>query len=97
MSLNLYRIAQEATNNAIRHGKAQHIAITIALDSGILKLSIADDGSGFPVENLTPDTISTSGMGIKIMQYRARQLGAKLDFLTRAGGGIEVRLEMQIG
>lgn len=97
MALNLYRIAQEATNNAIRHGKAQHIAITLALDSGVLKLSIADDGSGFPVENLTPDTISTSGMGIKIMQYRARQLGAKLDFLTRAGSGIEVRLEMQIG
>ncbi|MBX3617090.1 MAG: ATP-binding protein [Nitrosomonas sp.] len=97
VALNLYRIAQEATNNAIRHGKAQHIEISLTLDGGILKLSIADDGSGFPVANLTPDTITTSGMGIKIMQYRARQLGAKLDFLSRAEGGTEVRIEMQIG
>ena len=97
IALNLYRIAQEATNNAIRHGKAQHIEISLTLDGGVLRLSIADDGSGFPVENLTPDAISTSGMGIKIMQYRARQLGAKLDFLSRTGGGTEVRLEMQIG
>ena len=97
IALNLYRIAQEAANNAIRHGKAQHIEISLTLDGGVLRLSIADDGSGFPVESLTPDAITTSGMGIKIMQYRARQLGAKLDFLSRTGGGTEVRLEMQIG
>lgn len=97
IALNLYRIAQEATNNAIRHGKAQHIEISLTLDSGILRLSIADDGSGFPVENLTPDAITTSGMGIKIMQYRARQLGARLYFLPRTEGGTEVRIEMQIG
>lgn len=97
ITLNLYRIAQEATNNAIRHGKAQHIEISLTLDSGILRLSIADDGSGFPVENLTPDAITTSGMGIKIMQYRARQLGARLYFLPRTEGGTEVRIEMQTG
>ena len=38
----------------------------------------------------------TQGMGIKIMQYRAKQLGAKLEILTRPEGGTEVRLEMQL-
>ncbi|WP_295626900.1 ATP-binding protein [uncultured Nitrosomonas sp.] len=94
LALNLYRIAQEATNNAIRHGKAQHITLSLSLNEELLCLSIADDGSGFIEADEASQT--TSGMGIKIMQYRAKQLGAKLSFLSRAEGGTEVRLEMRM-
>ena len=94
LALNLYRIAQEAANNAIRHGKAQHLAISLASENGILCLSICDDGSGFVGIDINHQTIS--GMGIKIMQYRAKQLGAKLEFLSRSEGGTEVRLEMRM-
>ena len=94
LALNLYRIAQEAANNAIRHGKAQHIAISLNSNEGILCLSICDDGSGF-VE-IDANHKEKSGMGIKIMQYRAKQLGAKLEFLSRNEGGTEVRLEMRM-
>ena len=94
LALNLYRIAQEAANNAIRHGKAQHITISLSSNEELLCLSISDDGSGFIETNETSQT--TSGMGIKIMQYRAKQLGAKLDFLPRSEGGTEVRLEMRM-
>ncbi|MBK6958521.1 MAG: histidine kinase [Nitrosomonas sp.] len=94
LALNLYRIAQEAANNAIRHGKAQHIAISLTADEGILCLSICDDGSGFA--GIDTNHKETSGMGIKIMQYRAKQLGAKLEFLSRNEGGTEVRLEMRM-
>lgn len=93
LALNLYRIAQEAANNAIRHGRAQHITISLTSVDGVLCLSISDDGSGFNEVNANQKIIS--GMGIKIMQYRARQLGAKLEFLPRSEGGTEVRLEMQ--
>ncbi len=94
LALNLYRVAQEAVNNAIRHGKAQHIDISLTSEEGILRLSICDDGSGFVGIDTNHKTIS--GMGIKIMQYRAKQLGAKLEFLSRNEGGTEVRLEMRM-
>ena len=94
LALNLYRVAQEAINNAIRHGKAQHIGISLTSEHGILSLSIFDDGSGFVGIDTNHRTIS--GMGIKIMQYRAKQLGAKLEFLSRREGGTEVRLEMRM-
>ncbi|SFW13462.1 Histidine kinase-, DNA gyrase B-, and HSP90-like ATPase [Nitrosovibrio sp. Nv17] len=92
-ALNLYRIAQEAVNNAIRHGGANHLVISLLADLGMLRLSICDNGKGFAgIE--TKDGM-TPGMGIKIMQHRARQLGATLAFLKRPGGGVEVRLEMR--
>ncbi|PXW84952.1 signal transduction histidine kinase [Nitrosomonas sp. Nm84] len=94
LALNLYRIAQEAANNAIRHGKAQHLNISLTAEEGILCLSICDDGSGFVGIDASHKTIS--GMGVKIMQYRAKQLGAKLEFLSRTEGGTEVRLEMRM-
>ncbi len=94
LALNLYRIAQEAANNAIRHGKAQQLTISLIFEEGILCLSICDDGSGFIGIDTQHKTIS--GMGIKIMQYRAKQLGAKLEFLSRSEGGTEVRLEMRM-
>lgn len=94
LALNLYRIAQEAANNAIRHGKAQHITISLTSQEGILCLSISDDGGGFV--GIDTNQKSISGMGIKIMQYRAKQLGAKLEFLSRSEGGTEVRLEMRV-
>ncbi|MBL8496544.1 histidine kinase [Nitrosomonas sp. JL21] len=94
MALNLYRIAQEAANNGIRHGKAQNLTISIVSDEKMLCLSICDDGCGFTGIDINHP--STAGMGIKIMQYRAKQLGAKLEILARKEGGTEVRLKTQI-
>ena len=93
VALNLYRIAQEAVNNGIRHGGAQHLIISLALREGFLRLSICDNGCGF--EGVGPKA-ATPGMGIRIMRYRARQLGATLEFLRRTEGGMEVRLEMRM-
>ncbi len=94
LALNLYRIAQEAINNAIRHGRARHIKVLLDLKNGLLRLSIFDDGRGFNEVDAT--NLTTSGMGIKIMRYRASQIGASLSFIPRAEGGAEVRVEMQL-
>jgi signal transduction histidine kinase len=92
IALNLYRITQEAVNNAIRHGGARYLTISLSLEKeNMLVLSICDDGCGFRSE-VNHD--ETPGMGIKIMLYRAKQLGAKLKFLPRAEGGTEVCLKM---
>lgn len=93
-ALNLYRITQEAANNAIRHGNAQHLIISLTLEKEKLCLSISDDGCGFV--DVGARNEATQGMGIKIMQYRAKQLGGKLEFLSRPERGTEVRLEMQV-
>jgi two-component system NarL family sensor kinase len=91
--LNLYRITQEATSNAIRPGGAHHIVISLGSESGMACLSISDDGSG--ISRIDTKHGST-GMGIKIMHYRARQLGAALKILPGPKGGTEVRLEMRM-
>lgn len=94
LALNLYRITQEAVNNAIRHGQAQHITISLSTHDKVLDLSICDDGHGFSYKE--SERHATSGMGLKIMQYRAKQLDAQLEILTRNEGGTEVHLEKRI-
>jgi two-component system, NarL family, sensor kinase len=96
LALNLYRIAQEAVNNGIRHGGAKHVTISLSLEEGTLRLSICDDGRGFAAAGAGPKSRPTPGMGIKIMEYRARQHGAVLEILPRTEGGTEVRLEMRM-
>jgi signal transduction histidine kinase len=68
----LYRIAQEATTNAIRHGKAHCVNIGLDVSEGEIILTITDDGAGLR-EN--PDPLH-DGMGLHIMAYRASMIGA---------------------
>jgi len=72
-SLNLYRIAQEALNNAVRHGKARSINVELVVDPTDVWLRIADDGIG-----CDPEEKSAEGMGMRIMRYRAGVLGGVL-------------------
>ena len=77
---NLYRIAQEAINNAIKHGKAGCIVIALQYSDGGVVLSVTDDGSGFPAQ-----LKATAGMGLRIMKYRAGMVGATLEFRSANG------------
>jgi signal transduction histidine kinase len=76
----LYRIAQEAINNAIKHGKARHIALRLRAQKNQASLTVTDDGCGF-VAKLE----EASGMGLRIMKYRAGMIGASLE-IRRANG-----------
>lgn len=78
----LYRIAQEAVNNAIKHGKARHIVIGLTANHGTVSLTIRDDGSGCP--EVLP---SSEGMGLHIMSYRAKMIRGWLQIRRRAAGG----------
>jgi signal transduction histidine kinase len=78
----LYRIAQEAINNATRHGKASVITLRLSAENGDIELSIKDNGSGIPQPQPRP-----TGMGLSIMQYRARMIGGQLKVAPRAEGG----------
>ncbi len=85
VATSLFRIAQEAVNNAIKHAHAGHIAVALSADQQQIWLSIEDDGTGFK-----PDPAATRGMGLHIMSYRARMMGAALHIGPRADGGTRV-------
>jgi two-component system sensor histidine kinase UhpB len=72
----LYRVAQEATTNAARYARAKTIAIELRSTGRKLQLSIADDGIGLSAGLAQ----GRPGMGLKIMEYRARMLGGTLSF-----------------
>jgi signal transduction histidine kinase len=77
----LYRIAQEAVTNALKHAKPEHILIELGVENGHLVLKVADDGCGFD-----PPT-SKTGMGLKTMQYRAGLIGGNLSIAPVENGG----------
>lgn len=84
-NVHLYRIAQESVNNAIKHGKAKHITIRLGTSDGDGLLLVEDDGSGF-----RPDPSRRQGMGLQIMAYRARMIGASLAVRPRSPAGTVV-------
>jgi len=85
VSVHLYRIAQEAVANALRHSGAHSIRITLAKEDGEIVLGIEDDGTGPPSESA-----QAGGMGLRIMRYRAGLIGGKLEFGSGLGGGTQV-------
>ena len=82
VTFHLYRIAQEAVTNAVKHGKASHIKVTLVLGEDRCRLLVQDNGVGFPVA-LEEDR----GMGVRIMHYRARIIGGTLDIWRGPEGG----------
>ena len=66
----LYRIAQEAIHNALKHSQASHIHVALSDDEGRISLTIRDDGVGIARDPFD------GGMGLRIMRYRADLLGA---------------------
>jgi PAS domain S-box-containing protein len=94
----LYRIAQEAVGNAVRHGKARRIEITLASRGGTLVLAVADNGigvpraiiqgikQGFAISPTRPGN-KPPGIGLQTMHFRARVIGGSFDVTPRKGGG----------
>ena len=81
VSTHLYRIAQEAVANSIRHGKATRVGIVLAATPAGGELTIQDNGLGLPDSApLAP------GMGLRIMRYRADIIGATFAIESRSGG-----------
>jgi signal transduction histidine kinase len=82
MATHLYHIAQEAVNNAMKHGNPGHIGITLEREGGTGSLRVEDDGSGIP-------EVPTShpGLGLRIMSYRANMVGGSLDVRRGAPRG----------
>jgi nitrate/nitrite-specific signal transduction histidine kinase/PAS domain-containing protein len=84
----LYRIAQEALNNIVKHAGATSVTIGLRLAPDCVDLVVADDGRGFD-----PATVSASSLGLGIMRERAATIGADLQIESRVGEGTTVKVQ----
>src|SRR5690606_18013360 len=84
-AIHLYRIAQEAVSNAVKHGRATQVRVRLALGDEQVRLYVHDNGVGFPDE-----LPAERGMGVRIMHYRARIIGATLEIWRDPTGGTVV-------
>ncbi len=85
--LHVYRIAQEAISNAIRHGRADRIDLSLERKDEAMCLRVQDNGTGFRTA-----AGATPGIGLQIMRHRADQLGAKIQFGNAPDRGASVVL-----
>jgi PAS domain S-box-containing protein len=85
VATHLYRIAQEAVHNAVRHGRAKFIVISLLAAGGRLVAGVKDDGIGLPK---VPG--KHKGMGLRVMQYRASMIGGSLIVQREPEGGTSV-------
>jgi signal transduction histidine kinase len=84
----LYRIVQEALNNALKHSGATAVAVHVRLGGSTLSLDIEDNGRGFE----TDPTPRGSGFGLTSMKERAQQLGGYLSIASSPSGGTTIRV-----
>jgi signal transduction histidine kinase len=82
----LFRLAQEAMNNAIKHARASRIVIRLMKKNGSLVLEVADDGIGLPKDR----EAGAGGLGLGVMRHRARVIGAELAIKSKRGEGVTV-------
>jgi signal transduction histidine kinase len=83
----IYRVVQEALNNAARHSSAKNIRVKVREDDGRIAVEVADDGSGF-------DPSRTRGLGLLGMEERVKRLGGTFAVDSKPGGGTTIRFEL---
>jgi signal transduction histidine kinase len=83
----LYRIAQEALNNVVKHAGAGQVRLTLSFTADDVSLTVVDNGRGFD-----PAAIGRHSLGLGIMRERAAKIGAHLHVDSRIGAGTTVRV-----
>jgi signal transduction histidine kinase len=81
----LYLIVQEAINNAVKHGRARSITVTLRSNRALVSLSITDDGVG-----IAENPPRGGGMGLKLMEYRSAVIGGVMKIKRLPDGGTRV-------
>lgn len=90
VALHLYRVAQEALNNAVKHSGAKNILIHLDHSDTHVCVSVQDDGKGFSLKR------RSKGLGLHIMRYRANALGGELKIEKRRNGGMDVTCKIPL-
>jgi len=92
MEMNLLRIGQEAVANAVQHGQARNIEISLEYEERAVRLCISDDGCGFSGEQASP----TGHFGLLDMRERAHSMGSSLRVESQPGHGARIAVEVPV-
>jgi two-component system sensor histidine kinase UhpB len=92
----VYRIAQEALSNVVRHAQARSASVETRYEPGRFTLVVRDDGVGFAVPAPPADLDTTLHYGLMGMQERAELVGARLTLVSSPGGGTRLTLEVPL-
>lgn len=90
-SFNLYRIIQEAINNAIKHGKCSKISIKVCQGDDLLACTISDNGIGAEI-----DEAQAGGIGIRNMKSRVQSMSGTIAFQSKAGEGMRIDIRIPL-
>lgn len=85
VQVGLYRLAQEALNNIVKHAQASQAVVSLRCNEETVRLTVADNGVGFD-----PSTVTADHLGLKIMRERAEAIGAKLSIYSEPGEGTQI-------
>ena len=87
----LYRIAQEALNNALKHAAATSVTVYLRTKDNLVEMEVVDNGIGFDLDAIN----SARGLGLTSMRERAEQSGGSLRILSKPGEGTTVKVEIK--
>ncbi|MGB5922801.1 MAG: PAS domain S-box protein, partial [Syntrophobacteria bacterium] len=96
VAVNLYRIVQEALTNIVKHSKCSSVLFEMAVDDGRLGVMIKDDGTGFSLEDVSQRDIEQRGMGLFIMEERAKAIDGRLQIHSEPDQGTKVQVEVYL-
>jgi signal transduction histidine kinase len=94
VELALYRIAQEALNNVVRHSQARRAEVRLTFDAGHITLEVSDNGVGFVVPQSPTDFAPNGHFGLLGMYERASLIGARLEVESAPGNGTRLKVRM---
>jgi len=92
----LYRITQEALNNTIKHAGASEIEAQLIAGEESIRLTVADNGKGFDVDEVGRRSGLSAGLGLVSMRERAVSLGGSFHLESRPGSGTEILVELPL-
>ncbi|WP_439488978.1 ATP-binding protein [Algoriphagus sp.] len=96
VEINLYRITQEAINNAIKYAESSHIIVTVAHSQNILSIIVDDNGKGFDMSKLKSKPDEEGGMGLTFMKERVKYINGRLFINSSPNEGTKVTLNIPL-
>jgi signal transduction histidine kinase len=93
VELVLFRVAQEALRNAVRHSKATRAEVMVEFDERKIRITVKDNGTGFDLPETTGDLVKQGRLGLAGMQERIQLAGGSLRIKSRLGKGTTVVVE----
>jgi signal transduction histidine kinase len=96
IEINLYRLTQEAINNAIKYADSSHIIVQLSHSSNLLSITIDDNGKGFDLSTVDQKKTSESGMGLLFMKERIQYINGRVFFNSIVNEGTRITFNIPI-